>query len=321
MPSASLTLAHSGDPDDAFMWWPITGKVLPDGSPAPDARPRIDTGRFAFLPVPGDIAAFNRAARADAPYDITALSLRAWCDVQDRYVVTACGSSFGDGYGPKIVANASALGTLESLLAGEGPIAVPGLTTTACTTMLVMVHERLGARAMERLRARLLEAPFDRIIPMIARGEAAGGLVIHEGQVTFGEAGLVQLADLGAWWKGATGLPLPLGVNAVKRDLDARFGRGTLREIAATLERSLAYALEHREESVDATMPFARANARNSGTLPPTRELVGAYIDMYVTRHTRDIGSDGEEAVRALLDRGAALDLCPGARGFELLRG
>jgi len=305
-----LTLAHSGDPDDAFMWWPITGKVHPDGSPhsGAGAQPAIDTGGWRFSAVPGDIAQFNRLAAGVAPYDITALSVRAYADVAGRYVVTRCGSSFGEGYGPKVVVPEGSALREELDLARDGvTIAVPGLRTSACLTLsLLLGRDGLG-------RVRLAEAPFDRIIPEVVEGRADAGLIIHEGQVMFARAGLRQIIDLGEWWRRTRELPLPLGVNAVKRDLDSRFGPGSLREVSAILRQSLAHALAHRDESVEYTMPYAASNARAAGLPTPSRETVEKYLAMYVTQLTQDMGEIGQRAIRRLLSEGAAMGLSPAA--------
>jgi 1,4-dihydroxy-6-naphthoate synthase len=311
----SLTLAHSADPDDCFMWWPITGKINPDGTPysGRDGRPRIATGEFSFQAVPGDISVFNKLAVRDdasggAQYDITALSVRAYADVQHRYAITSCGSSFGDGYGPKVVArvdNAS-IGCENCLKDDDVLIAVPGLRTSAFMTLGLL----LGKGAMSN-SARFIEMPFDAIIPAVRDGKVSAGLVIHEGQVTFAQANLRQVIDLGAWWKRHRGLPLPLGINAVKRDLDARFGEGTIAEVSRLLQASLDYAMAHRDESIEYTMPFAAINAKNSGTQPPTTELVEKYVDMYVTDLTVDMGDTGRTAIEWLLREGAEAGLCP----------
>lgn len=303
-----LTLAHSGDPDDVFMWWPLTGKVRPDGSAwEGDPFPRLRSSRFRYRAVPGDIAEFNREAARNARYDITALSVRAYADVADRYVLTSVGSSFGEGYGPKIVVRSDRADVrgVDDLRPGGVRIAVPGLRTSAFAAMALL----LGDAARDA--ARFIETPFDSIIPAVVRGEVDAGLVIHEGQVTYQDAGLRLIVDLGRWWMETRGLALPLGVNAVKRDLDSRFGAGAVAAVAADLRASLAYALAHRAESIDCTMPFAAANAGRSGTPPPTRERVAGYVDMYVTGLTVDMGEAGREAIRVFLGEGAAQGLCP----------
>jgi 1,4-dihydroxy-6-naphthoate synthase len=319
----TLTLAHSADPDDCFMWWPITGKIHPDGTPyaGRDGKPRVACGEFAFQAIAGDISVFNSIAARDdaqggAQYDITALSVRAYADVQDRYAITACGSSFGEGYGPKIVARIGDddIGC-ENCLKGDDVLAVPGLRTSAFMTMGLL----LGKAAMGNM-ARFVEMPFDAIIPAVRDGKVSAGLVIHEGQVTFAQANLRQVIDLGAWWKKHRGLPLPLGVNVVKRDLDARFGAGTIAEVSRLLQASLDYAMAHRDESIAYTMPFAAINAKNSGTQPPTTELVEKYVDMYVTDLTVDMGDTGRTAIAWLLREGAEAGLCPAVGEIDVVR-
>lgn len=299
-----LTLAHSPDPDDVFMWWPITGKIDPAGQPV--SPPVIETGRFAYRAIPADIEVLNRRAAERGDLDITAMSFRAYADVSDRYVLTACGSSFGEGYGPRLIA-ARELGA--SGLRDPGVrIAIPGRRTTAFLTLGLL----LGPEAM-REDARFIEMPFEQVIPAVARGDADAGLVIHEGQLTFSDAGLRLVVDLGSWWTGSTGLPLPLGANAVRRDLDRRHGPGALAEVAATLRRSIEYAVAHRDESVSYTLPFALANEARAAGAPhaPTRERVDRYIDMYVNHRTLDMGDEGREALRRLYETGAAAGLCP----------
>ncbi|MBI1189867.1 MAG: ABC transporter substrate-binding protein [Tepidisphaera sp.] len=317
MTKPTLLLAHSGDPDDAFMWWPITGKVMPDGTPWPgaDAEPRITTRARRYRAVPGDIAVFNRIAKAGARYDLTALSVRAYADVQEKYVITRMGASFGEGYGPRVIAPADDARQPEDILRDPGAmIAIPGFETSAFLALgLYLGEERL------RDRARFVELPFDQIIPFVCSGRAAAGLVIHEGQITFGEANLRSLLDLGEWWQATRGLPLPLGVNAVKRDLDATIGPGTLASVARDLHDSLAYALEHRDESVAYCMPYAAHNAGTQHMSRPSEATVRQYLDMYVTGLTRDLGETGLEAIRRLLEEGAAQGLCPAPRRLDVL--
>lgn len=305
-PRPLLTLAHSPDPDDAFMWWPITGKVRPDGTLI--APPTIDTGRFRFQAVPADIEVLNRRAAAAADLDITALSFRAWGQVRDKYVVTSTGSSFGEGFGPKVIArpDSEKVHCINCLGKDGVRIAVPGKRTTAFL-VLGMILGRERAAEEERI----VEMPFEQIIGAVARGEVDAGLVIHEGQLLYEQAGLKLMVDLGAWWKEQTGLPLPLGCNAVRRDLNARFGAGALAEVSATLRRSVDYALEHRRESLEYTMPFALANsAMPGGSGAPTLERVDEYVRMYVNRWTVDMGAEGLAAVQRLFDEGERAGLC-----------
>lgn len=310
--SIPLTLAHSPDPDDAFMWWPLTGKINPDGTfqSGTEGKPRLDTGRFAFRALPADIHVLNRRAIEKADLEITALSARAYCDVKDRYIITRCGGSFGDGYGPKLIARSGS--TLDAMRAPTTRIAVPGMQTTAFLLFglaLGFTRDTLAAQ-----RARFIELPFEQIIGAVARGEADAGLVIHEGQLTFVDAGLQLLLDVGVWWKQRTGLLTPLGVNAVRRDLDQLHGSGTVREVAALLSRSVAYAMDHRDESTRYTLPFALANVDRAGKQSeekPTLERIERYCKMYVTEETRDMGEKGRQAIERLLRDGAAAGLCP----------
>ncbi len=305
----TLSLAHSGDPDDAFMWWPITGKVGPDGVPwkGEDGRARIDCGRFTFRAIPGDIEQFNRRAAEYGDYDITALSVRVYPEVRQRYVMTLCGGSFGEGYGPKVVAKADRyeLDGVEQLRDEGLRIAIPGRRTTAFLVLSLL----LGKTSMFR-KDRFVELPFDLIIPAVASGEVDAGLVIHEGQTSFEDAGLKQLVDLGSWWKQTRNLPLPLGINAIRRDFDGRFGEGSQEAIVSLLRQSIAYALAHRSESVHYTLPYAVENARRSGTQVPTIEGVDRYISMYVTPLTTDMGGAGLSAIGKLLAEGHAAGLC-----------
>lgn len=307
-PRPLLTLAHSPDPDDVFMWWPITGKIEPDGSPAAgDAgRPVIDTGRFRYRAVPADIEVLNRRAADRGDLEITALSFRAYADVQDRYVLTACGSSFGDGYGPKVIAKGEL--KVADLSRPGVRIAVPGRRTTAFLALGLL----LGPEIM-RDAARFIEVPFEQVIPTVAQGRADAGVVIHEGQVTFADAGLRLVVDLGEWWKRTAGLPLPLGANAIRRDLDERYGPGSLADVARTLRRSIDHAVARRAESVEYTVPFALANMDRAGDAPsrPLLERVDRYISMYVNSWTIDMGDAGREAVRRILGAGADAGLCP----------
>ncbi len=312
-----LTLAHSPDPDDAFMWWPLTGKIEPPRipwqatDPVSHARaispPALPTARFQFYALPADIEALNRRAAATADLDVTALSVRAWADVQDRYIITSCGASFGDGYGPRLVARAdnSRINCHNCLRPPTVRIAIPGRKTTA----FLMLGLVLGLKP-DSPASRFVEMPFDQIIGAVSRGEADAGLVIHEGQLAFGDAGLKLLLDVGKWWKDKTGLKLPLGINAVRRDLE-RHGSGTVAHVASLLRNSVTHAMNRWDESVAYTQPFAEENVRRGGGARPTLERLDAYCRMYVTPETLDMGDPGREAIRRLLSEGAAAGLCP----------
>jgi len=318
-----LTLAHSPDPDDAFMWWPLTGKINPDGTQQSGGagKPRIDTGRFQFNALPADIHVLNKRAAREGDLEITALSARAYADVKDRYVITVCGGSFGDGYGPKVVVRGDQSAdciklSCEDCLAKRGVrIAVPGLQTTAFLLLGLVLGPEIAKQ-----RERFVEMPFEKIIGAVARREVDAGLVIHEGQLTFADAGLRMMLDVGAWWKAKTGLLTPLGVNAIRRDLDRTHGSGTVSEIAKLLQQSVAYSMEHRDESTRYTLPFALANVSRGGETgeAPTLERVERYCRMYVTPETLDMGERGRDALQLLLTEGFKAGLCPNAGTVDL---
>lgn len=320
-PRPILTLAHSPDPDDAFMWWPITGKVSPDGTRLLEP-PVMDTGRFRYRAVPADIQALNARARQPEGYDVTALSFRAFADVADRYVLCRVGSSFGDGFGPKVVApRGSAHVRCEGCLSKPHVrVAIPGFETSAFLTLALFLGGQLD-------RSRFVPMPFDRVIPSVARGrgddggEVHAGLVIHEGQVLFEQAGLRKVLDVGEWWKEETSLPLPLGANALRLDLEARHGMGTLGEVSRTLAQSLAHALAHRGESLEYTRPFAHANALRSQGLggEPTLEQIDRYVSLYVNRWTGELDAPALEAITRLFEAGARAGLCPRVPGLRVV--
>lgn len=321
----SLTLAHSPDPDDAFMWWPLTGKIEPPSSPwqATDSvvharvavPPPLDTGPLRFLALPADIEALNRRAVSRGDLEITALSVRTWADLQDRYVITSCGASFGDGFGPRLVARSddARVNCHNCLRPPTMRIAIPGRRTTA----FLMLGLVLGLRP-DSPTNRFVEMPFDQIIGAVARAEVDAGLVIHEGQLAFGDAGLKLVLDVGQWWKQRTGLKLPLGVNAVRRDLD-RHGPGTLSRVADLLRQSVRYSMDRWDESVAYTSPFAAENARRGGGPAPSLQRLDEYCRMYVSRETADMGDEGREAIRRLLSEGAAAGLCPAVPTIETI--
>lgn len=282
----TIRLGHSPDPDDAFMWWPL---FEIDGRP-----PCLTSERFRFVPVVEDIQTLNQRAceAGDAEaLEITAMSCACYPRVVDRYRITACGASLGDGYGPRLVARTPM--TLDDLRDSGRRIAVPGAQTTALlSTSLMLGPGRFEWEAV----------PFEQIADAVLEGRYDAGVVIHEGQLTFEEDGLVLVRDLGAWWAEETGLPLPLGANAVRADLDERFGPDATREIVDLLERSVRYAMEHREEAIHEALKWARG-------LEPER--AGRFVDLYVNRWTLDYGDTGRRAVLELLARAADSGLVP----------
>ncbi len=269
-PRPILRIGHSPDPDDAFMWWPLAEL---DGRPAP-----MDTGRFRFEPVLEDIETLNRRSM-EGTLEITAMSCAQYPRVRHQYAVTACGASMGDAYGPKLVTRSEAI--IDDLRQTRPTIAVPGRLTSAFATARLM----LGEFDYE-------ERPFDAILDDVASGRFDAGLIIHEGQLTYESHGLHQVADLGQWWKQQTGLPLPLGVNAIRRDLDDLHGPGTLAEVTATLKRSLEFALEHRHEALAYALRYARGMEA---------DLADRFVEMYVNQWTFDFGPTGRHAVDRFL--------------------
>jgi 1,4-dihydroxy-6-naphthoate synthase len=268
----TIRVAHSPDSDDAFMFHGLfSGAVKADG--------------LDFVQETGDIESLNRKAR-QAPFDITAISVHAYAHLHDKYVLLDAGASFGDGYGPTvIVGQASQFHRLEEL--GRARIAVPGEWTSAVLA----------------LRMRLpgfdpMYVDFKDVGRMVNLGKAEAGLVIHEGQLTAREDGFRVVEDLGASWKERTGLPLPLGMNALRRDLPGPLRRTLARVMAETV----AWGLDHRKEALDYAMGFAR---------DLDREKADRFVGMYVNDWTRDVGPRGREAVRRFLGEAADLGLVP----------
>ena len=284
MPEAAirtLRLGHSPDPDDAFMHFAL-------------AEGRLDTGRWRFEHRLEDIETLNRRATR-GEYEITAVSIHAYAHVSDRYVLLNHGASMGEGYGPRIVAR-TALDPAALRRGGGLRLAVPGEWTSAHLAAQMF----LGPYDYEVV-------PFDRIPEAVARGEYDAGLLIHEGQLTYQDLGLVLVADLGVWWAGETGgLPLPLGGNCIRRDLGE-----AIPEVSRLLRESIRYGLEHREEAVAYALRFGR-----DLDLARTDEFIG----MYVNERTLDYGDHGREAVRLFLERAEAEGLIPRQPELEVVR-
>jgi 1,4-dihydroxy-6-naphthoate synthase len=263
-PSAvrEITVAHSPDSDDAFMFYGL-------------ATHKVRTPSLRFTHTLSDIETLNQRAR-EGVYDVTAISFHAYPYVQDKYALMSCGGSVGEGYGPMVVSprpfSPSEVKTKR--------IAVPGTLTTAYLAL------QLFSPGVETE-----VVPFDQIIPQVLEGKYEAGLIIHEGQLTYDKSGLHRVVDLGRWWQKVTGLPLPLGGNAIRRAL----GPQLMPAVTAALRESIQYALEHREEALAYAMQFAR------DLDSPTADK---FVGMYVNERTLDYGSDGREAVRRLLDMG-----------------
>jgi 5,8-dihydroxy-2-naphthoate synthase len=263
-----LSLAHSPDSDDAFMFYGL-------------ATRKVRSGRFKFKHVLEDIETLNRKAR-EGVYDITAVSFHGYAHVAGAYALLTCGASFGERYGPLVVAKRK-LG--DDGLKGK-TVAVPGELTTA--NLVLHVYEP-GVKKVV--------VPFDKIMDAVVQGEADAGVIIHEGQLTYSRAGLRKVVDLGEWWHQETGLLLPLGGNAVRRSLGP-----AIRETAELLRASIQYGLDHREEALDYALQFSRGL---------DRATADRFVAMYVNERTLDYGSEGRRAVQTLLDRGFETGLIP----------
>jgi len=266
-----ITVAHSPDSDDAFMFYGLaTNKV------------RVPGLRFTHTLC--DIETLNQKAReGDGLYDVTAISFHAYPYIQDKYALLPSGGSVGDGYGPMIIAPRA---YTQSEIKSKR-IAIPGTLTTAYLAL------QLFAPGIETD-----VVPFDQIIPQVLEGKHEAGLIIHEGQLTYDKSGLHRIVDLGKWWLKVTGLPLPLGGNAIRRSL----GPELMSAVGGALRESIQYALDHREEALSYAMQFAR-------DLDP--QLADRFVGMYVNERTLDYGPDGREAVRRLLDMGHKAGIIP----------
>ena len=289
----TLRIGHSPDPDDAFMWYPLARFDAGEGPGGRAHRPAIDTGAFDFVHVLEDIQSLNvRAQRAEL--EITAVSIHQYPYIAKDYALTRCGASMGDRYGPMVVTRPGlpAQGLTEQGLRGL-KLAIPGTRTSAWLALQLYLAER-GLSAAD---VRWSVVSFDEIIARTATGEFDAGLIIHEGQLTYAGAGLGLMVDLGRWWTDSRGLPLPLGGNAIRRDLGA-----LMPAVCTVLLESIRYALAHREEAVSYAMHYARDMGR---------ELADRFVGMYVNDWTLDYGPRGEEAVRRFLAEGAAAGLVP----------
>lgn len=272
-----IKLAHSPDSDDAFMFYAL-------------ATHKLATPGYKYTHILSDIQSLNEAALRET-YDVTALSFAAYPSLRDRYVLLDCGASFGEGYGPIVIAS-NAMKPQE--LKGKR-IGVPGLKTSAYLTL------RLFEADFEPV-----VMPFDKVIEAVRNEVVEAGLLIHEGQLFFLQLGLHRVIDLGIWWQELTKLPLPLGGNAVRRALGADLGR----LVAKTIRDSVAYGLEHREEALNYAMQFAREM---------DADLADKFVGMYVNKWTLGYGEKGKTAVRELIERGTAAGLLPGPADVEFL--
>jgi len=270
-----IRVGHSPDPDDAFMF-----HALSNG--------KIDTGEFRFEHELVDIETLNQRAFS-GELELTAISLHAFAYLTDRYVLCSCGASIGDGYGPMVVRkNSCSTDALKSMT-----IAIPGRLTTAYLALRLCLETDFDH----------VIVPFDQIIAATLAGEYEGqsvdaGLIIHEGQLTYAEQNLQLIVDLGQWWHAETGLPIPLGANALRRDL----GEETNREIELLLKQSIRYGLEHRQEALEYALQYGR---------DLDQDKADRFVGMYVNDWTLDFGSRGRQSVNELLRRGYRTGVVP----------
>jgi 1,4-dihydroxy-6-naphthoate synthase len=265
-----IAIAHSPDSDDAFMFYGLaTNKVRVNG--------------YRFTHTLTDIETLNQKAIQEAFYDVTAISFHAYPYLQDNYALMACGGSVGENYGPMIVASRPF--TLSEIR--KVKVAVPGTLTTAYLTLKLFAPE-----------IETVVVPFDQIIPQVLAGNFDAGLIIHEGQLTYSQSGLHKILDLGVWWQEQTGLPLPLGGNAIRRSL----GEDVMTIVTQALRDSIQHSLDHRESALEYAMQFAR---------DLDTDLANKFVGMYVNERTLNYGEDGREAIRKLLDMGHERGIIP----------
>jgi 1,4-dihydroxy-6-naphthoate synthase len=272
-----IKVAHSPDSDDAFMFYGMaTNKVRVPG--------------VKFTHTLCDIEALNRKA-LEGYYDITAISFHAYPYLQDKYAIMPSGGSVGEGYGPMIVASRNI--PVEQI--ANVKIAVPGTMTTAYLALKLFAPDVVTE-----------VVPFDEIIPKVLEGKYEAGLIIHEGQLTFNKVGLHRIVDMGKWWRDLTGMPLPLGGNAIKRDL----GPKLINSCCNALRDSIQYALDNREEALQYAMQFAR---------DLDVQQADKFVGMYVNERTLDYGKDGREAISALLEMGFERGIIPNKPNVEFV--
>ena len=287
----TIHVGHSPDPDDAFMFHAL-------------ANDKIETGRYRFVHELQDIESLNRRALR-GELELTAVSLHGYAYLTDKYALCSCGASMGDNYGPMVVARTP----LDREALRTRVIAVPGTMTTAFLALSLWMEGggvEAGSPAEGAFRYEV--HPFDEILNLVAEGRVDAGLIIHEGQLTYGSQGLQLVIDLGQWWQASTGLPLPLGGNAIRRDL----GPATMQEVTTLLKRSIEYGLEHREEALSHALQYGRDLDRSQAD---------RFVGMYVNDWTLDFGPRGRAAIDELLRQGHALGVIPHAVKVDYIDG
>ncbi|MCL2709321.1 MAG: ABC transporter substrate-binding protein [Planctomycetaceae bacterium] len=267
VPKQIIRVGHSPDSDDAFMFYAL-------------AKGKLDAGPYEFVHELVDIETLNRRA-FHGELELTAVSVHAYAYLNDVYALCNCGASMGDQYGPILVETADGR---RQTAAEKMRIAIPGELTTAFLTLKLYLAQE------GRTNVEFIKVPFDQIQDEVKAGKYDTGLIIHEGQLTYEQEGLKLIADMGVWWKEQTGLPLPLGANAIRRDLPSQ----TISDVVRLLHASIKYALDHREEALDYALQFGRGLRRSDAD---------KFVGMYVNDWTLDFGDVGRRAVRELLQR------------------
>jgi 1,4-dihydroxy-6-naphthoate synthase len=290
----TIHVGHSPDPDDAFMFHAL-------------ANDRIETGDYRFVHELQDIETLNRRAFA-GELELTAVSLHGYAYLTETYALCACGASMGDNYGPMVVTREPM--TIDQLQGKT--IAVPGTLTTAFLALNLCLHGRPETPSHESHQSgnagtfRYVVYPFDEILNVVERGEVDAGLIIHEGQLTYMNQGLHLVVDLGQWWMEQTGLPLPLGANAIRKDL----GQQGMQEVTTLLRQSIDFGLDHRQEALDHALKYGR---------DLDNQKADTFVGMYVNDWTRDFGERGRQAVARLLDEGHKAGIIPAPVQLEFI--
>ena len=275
-----LTLGHSPDPDDAFMFYGM-------------AKHKFDLGGYDFTHTLQDIETLNRRALS-GELATTAISMHAYPYVADKYALMSCGSSMGDGYGPMVVATTPM--TIDDLRGKT--IAIPGTMTTAFLALQLILGKGVLKGSGEHGSFEYVVTMFDEIPAAVVRGDVDAGLLIHEGQLTYQTLGLHLIVDTGIWWQEKTGLPLPLGGNVIRKDL----GANVCQDVTNLIRKSIQYSLDHRDEAVEYALQFGR---------DLNNQLADQFVGMYVNHWTIDYGERGRKAITTLLDEGAKAGLVP----------
>lgn len=275
-----IRFGHSPDPDDAFMFYAFAHETIPMRG-------------FKVSHVIEDIESLNQRALKKAELEVTAVSCHAYAYLSDKYAVMRSGASIGEKYGPILVSRAAEKISPENLRGKK--IAIPGKLTTAYLTL--QIYEKHFEPVF---------IPFDKIMDAVKSGEVDFGLVIHEGQLTHASEGLHKVLDLGEWWHTQTGLPLPLGVDVIRKDL----GEETMRSFAQLFKESILYSLENRKPALEYAIQYGRGL---------NEDLNDRFVGMYVNRRTVDIGADGEAGFRRLLNEGFTRGILPKPASIEFV--